>query len=166
MRAWPPFREAVDASRVALRTQTGLERSASEWDRAGPEDSYLLYGDRLRQAEAWLEAHGPEAASTGRLREFIGSSRAAVDAVERERQALYDRAEARRLAGQAELARLSGQVSLSVVLALGVASCAARPPSKAIWRYAAHWSSRPYLLGARQSHRGCTVLMSITLAPC
>jgi WD40 repeat protein len=45
-----------------------------------------------------------------------------VDAIERERQGLYDRAEARRLAGQAELARLSGQVSLSVVLALGVAS--------------------------------------------
>jgi WD40 repeat protein len=122
LRAWPPLQEAIDASREALRTQTGLERSASEWDRADREDSYLLYGDRLRQAEAWLAAHGPEAASTGRLREFIRSSRAAVDAVERERQALYDRAEARRLAGQAELARLSGQVSLSVVLALGVAS--------------------------------------------
>ena len=127
LRAWPPLQEAIDASREALRTQTGLERSASEWDRADREDSYLLYGDRLRQAEAWLAAHGPEAASTGRLREFIKSSRAAVDAIERERQALYDRAEARRLAGQAELARLSGQVSLSVVLALGIASVRRTP---------------------------------------
>jgi WD40 repeat protein len=127
LRAWPPLRAAIDISREALRIQTELEQLAREWDRAGREDSYLLYGDRLRQAEAWLAAHAPEVTDAGLLREFIGDSRAAVDAVERERQALYDRAEARRLAGQAELARLSGQVSLSVVLALGVASIRRTP---------------------------------------
>ena len=125
--AWPPLREAIVVSRQALRARTELERLAREWDSAGRPESYLLYGDRLRQAELWRDAQAPEGAATGLLGEFLDSSRAAVDARERERQALYDRAEARRLAAQSELTRLSGTVRQSVVLGLGVASMRRMP---------------------------------------
>ena len=125
--AWPPLREAITASRQELRARTEVERLAREWGSAGRPESYLLYGDRLRQAELWRDAHAPEGAAAGLLGEFLDSSRAAVDARERERQALYDRAEARRLAAQSELTRLSGTVCLSVVLGLGVASMRRTP---------------------------------------
>jgi len=119
--AWPPLREAISASREALRAHAELERLAADWDRAGRSGSYLLYGDRLAQAERWLAAAAGRP-GTELPREFVAASRAAADATAREREALYNRAEARRLAGQADLARLSDEVATSVVLELGAAS--------------------------------------------
>jgi WD40 repeat protein len=73
-RAWPPIREAITASRDALRIQTELERLARDWESADRRDSYLLRGDRLQQAEAWLARHAAGAAAG--LTEFLECSRA------------------------------------------------------------------------------------------
>jgi WD40 repeat protein len=72
--AWPPIREAITASRQALRTQAELERLARDWDRAGRPDSYLLRGERLATAVRWLD-HAPEGSHI-LLRDFVDSSRA------------------------------------------------------------------------------------------
>ncbi|MEV6235437.1 TIR domain-containing protein [Lentzea sp. NPDC051838] len=70
--AWPPIREAITASRQALRTQTELERLARDWERARRPDSYLLREERLGLAAQWLaDQHGAHTL----LREFVDASR-------------------------------------------------------------------------------------------
>jgi WD40 repeat protein len=75
-RAWPPLREAIAASRDALRVQTELEGLARDWETADRRDSYLLRGDRLQQAEAWAVGHGAEIIPGSGLTEFLARSRA------------------------------------------------------------------------------------------
>ena len=59
LRQWPPLREAIEASRASLRMRSELERLAADWEEGGRDDSYLLRGARLAEAERWL-AERPE----------------------------------------------------------------------------------------------------------
>jgi WD40 repeat protein len=69
IRAWPPLRAAVEASREELRTAAELSRLARDWAAAGKRDSYLIQGERLQRAKQWLELHdGPQASL---LKEFL-----------------------------------------------------------------------------------------------
>ncbi|MFF3325280.1 TIR domain-containing protein [Streptomyces sp. NPDC002889] len=74
LRAWPPLREAIAASRDDLRTRAELERLARDWDRAGRQGSYLLRSERLRTAEAWTA--GRTTPPTALVREFLDCSHA------------------------------------------------------------------------------------------
>jgi hypothetical protein len=59
LRQWPPLRKAIEASRTSLRLRSELDRLAADWQEGGRDDSYLLRGARLAEAERWL-AERPE----------------------------------------------------------------------------------------------------------
>ena len=69
IRAWPPLRAAVEASREELRTAAELSRLARDWRAAGKRDSYLIQGERLQRAKQWLEPR--EGAQASLLKEFV-----------------------------------------------------------------------------------------------
>jgi WD40 repeat protein len=108
LRVWPPLQHAIEASREDLRTRAELERLALDWDAAQRQDSYLLQGDRLKQARRWLEDSG-DALELPLVAEFLESSRR------------RDQAELRReskLLGQWVLDRLATDPERGILLAL------------------------------------------------
>jgi WD40 repeat protein len=76
LRQWPPLREAIEAERSALQMRSDLERLAADWEQAGKEQSYLLRGSRLREAEVWAATHGNELNLLER--DFLDESRRAA----------------------------------------------------------------------------------------
>jgi tetratricopeptide (TPR) repeat protein len=60
LRQWPPLRRAIEARSDELRFRDELERWAQDWQRAGRQDSYLLGGTRLSEAERWCSGHAGE----------------------------------------------------------------------------------------------------------
>ena len=64
--AWERLRGWIDEGREDLRMHRRLSDAASEWERSGPEPSFLLTGSRLEQFESWASttslALGPERA--------------------------------------------------------------------------------------------------------
>ena len=60
LRQWRPLREAIEASRAALRMRSELERLTADWDLGGRDESYLLRGARLAAFDEWAVEHGTE----------------------------------------------------------------------------------------------------------
>jgi WD40 repeat protein len=92
LRQWAPLRQAIEASRGELRIRSELERLASDWQRAGRRESYLLRGDRLADAQRWAAIHAGQRDELPLVWAFI--EHAAVQeqaAAERAADALADR---------------------------------------------------------------------------
>lgn len=121
LRQWPRLRSWLELDRAFLSWRGGVESAAAGWQESGREADLLLRGRLLLRAEDMIAQYPDD---TRHLHDFVRHSRAAAEESDRQRQVLYDRAEARRLAAQAELARLGGRVAPSVVLALAIASLA------------------------------------------
>ena len=58
LNGWSRLRSWIDAARDDLRTEQALARAAAEWRAADRDDSFLLTGPRLDQAEAWARSTG------------------------------------------------------------------------------------------------------------
>ena len=96
LRQWPPLQEAIDVRRDDVRIRSEVERLARDWDNAGRQESYLLRGTRLAQAERLAELDAsPFDPPAG---EFVAASQ---DLAERERQEATKRQERRRVQEQA-----------------------------------------------------------------
>lgn len=85
IREWNRFKEWVSADRADLRFNTELLQAAHDWLQAGRDPAYLLRGNRLTRADAWVET----ADASDLQREFIQASEVADRArqqAERRRQ--------------------------------------------------------------------------------
>jgi WD40 repeat protein len=51
LRQWSPLREYIEANRQQLRLSGEIERQARDWEQAGRDESYLLRGARLAEAD-------------------------------------------------------------------------------------------------------------------
>jgi WD40 repeat protein len=84
---------AIDTDLGHARFHTRLQARAQEWlsrDRAA---GFELHGEELREAEAWLAAHGTNPEPTALQREYVAASRHASKDVEDNRRKLEDHAE-------------------------------------------------------------------------
>jgi energy-coupling factor transporter ATP-binding protein EcfA2 len=60
LRRWTPLRAAIEESRASLRMRSDLERQAANWQGASRDESYLLRGARLANADEWAGGHADE----------------------------------------------------------------------------------------------------------
>jgi WD40 repeat protein len=92
LRQWPPLRQAIDARREQIRLRADLERWAQDWERAGRQDSYLISGDRLLEAQRWAATHSRQHELLPHVWIFLQRStdRARAD-LERQADALAER---------------------------------------------------------------------------
>ena len=133
IREWGPLRRWISEERPFRRWLQEMEPAIRSWkdyvchNRGGEEPDWLR-GQRLVQAERWLESHGTDLSHD--LRKLIKDSmRVRDEEAERERQAdaTARSAEAMRLAARAELAMRTAHPALVVALALGVESLLTAP---------------------------------------
>ncbi|CAM5685340.1 nSTAND1 domain-containing NTPase [Streptomyces aurantiogriseus] len=73
-RQWAPLRQEVEARAERLRERAELERWATDWERAGRSDDYLLTGERLTAARRWLEALEEAGQASEATRALVESS--------------------------------------------------------------------------------------------
>ena len=117
LRQWRPLREAIDVRRDDVRIRSEVERLARDWDNARRQESYLLRGTRLAQAERLAELDAsPFDPPAG---EFVAASQ---DLAERERQEATKREERRRVQEQAAQVQALLPVRPVEGLALAVAT--------------------------------------------
>ncbi|HXJ64180.1 MAG TPA: extracellular solute-binding protein [Actinomycetota bacterium] len=86
LREWDRLRDWIDDAQEQLRLHARVAAAANEWTEAGRSEDYLLAGDRLAQAEAWLRA--PAIAPSETESSFVAAGRALADrlaAAERKR---------------------------------------------------------------------------------
>jgi Novel STAND NTPase 1 len=111
--AWERLREWIDKSREDLRMHRRLSYTANEWERSGPEPSFLLTGSRLEQFESWAStttlALGPEE------RAYLLAS---ITRRETERSAEAARGERERTLERRSVKRLRALVGVLTVAAL------------------------------------------------
>lgn len=74
-RQWPPLRQQVAARSEQLRSRSELERWAADWVRSGRSADYLLTGERLVLAGAWLDALEAVAEASEDVRDLVRQSR-------------------------------------------------------------------------------------------
>ncbi len=60
LRQWPPLREAIEGARSELQMRSELGRLATDWDRDGRQEPYLVRGSRLAAFDAWAVQHAGE----------------------------------------------------------------------------------------------------------
>jgi WD40 repeat protein len=118
LRQWPPLRQAIADAQEALRMRSQVERLASDWERSGHDESFLLRGARLAAFEAWVDQHPDDLGEVDRR--FLDASHALAD---RERTAAIERERARRQMqaeswGRAALFELDRSPEQAVLLAL------------------------------------------------
>ncbi len=109
LRQWPPLRQAILDAQEGLRIRSQVERLASDWERGGHDESYLLRGTRLVAFEAWAGQHPDDLDAVDRR--FLDASRALAD---RERAADLERERGR----QAEALRRAAETAEDPLLAL------------------------------------------------
>jgi DNA-binding SARP family transcriptional activator/WD40 repeat protein len=111
--AWERFRGWIDDGREDLRIRRRLTDAATEWERSGPEPSFLLNGSRLGQFESW--------ASTTTLALGPGERAyllASIARRETERAAEAARGERERTVERRSVKRLRALVAVLAVAAL------------------------------------------------
>lgn len=109
LRQWPPLRQAILDAQEGLRIRSQVERLASDWERGGQDESYLLRGTRLAAFEAWAGQHPDDLGAVDRR--FLDASKALAD---RERAADLERERGR----QAEALRRAAETTEDPPLAL------------------------------------------------
>ncbi|SEG26805.1 WD40 repeat [Thermomonospora echinospora] len=73
-RQWPPLRQEVETRAEQLRQRAELERWATDWQRSGRSDDYLLTGERLTLAQRWLAALEESGQASEPVRELVDVS--------------------------------------------------------------------------------------------
>ena len=118
--AWERLRGWIDEGREDLRMHRRLSEAASEWERSGPEPSFLLTGSRLEQFDSWAStttlALGPGE------RGYLAASVARRDT---ERSAEAARGERERGVERRSVKRLRALVAVLTVAALVAATLTA-----------------------------------------
>jgi DNA-binding SARP family transcriptional activator/WD40 repeat protein len=118
--AWERLRVWIDECREDLRMHRRLSEAANEWDRSGPEPSFLLTGSRLEQFDSWASttsiALGPGE------RGYLVASIARRDT---ERSAEAARGERERKVERRSVKRLRALVAVLTVAALVAATLTA-----------------------------------------
>ncbi|WP_438939606.1 nSTAND1 domain-containing NTPase [Catenulispora pinisilvae] len=74
-RQWPPLRQLVAARSEQLRSRGELERWTADWLRSGRSKDYLLTGERLALALAWLEPLVETGQASEEVKAFVALSR-------------------------------------------------------------------------------------------
>lgn len=115
LREWDTLRQWLNESRDDIRQERLVSRAADEWEQHNRDDSYLLRGARLEQAEKWQQS--TELVLTPLERTFINSS---ISYREREQQT-----ETARQAHEAALERRSQNVLRVLVIVLLLATLGA-----------------------------------------
>ncbi len=112
IRGWVRLRGWIEEDRAALRVHRQLTVAADEWEQNNRDQSYLYRGAHLAQAEEWAETHPSDLNELEGA--FVEASRAAAEAVEREKEAARQRelAQAQSLA-EAERQRAEVQTRAS-----------------------------------------------------
>ena len=113
LRQWPPLRQAILDAQEGLRIRSQVERLASDWERGGHDESYLLRGTRLVAFETWAGQHPGDLGTVDRR--FLDASKALAD---RERAADLEQergSQARSLSRAAETAE---EPALALLLAV------------------------------------------------
>jgi TIR domain/AAA ATPase domain len=113
LRQWPPLRQAIGDAQEGLRIRSQVERLASDWERGGHDESYLLRGTRLVAFGAWAGQH-PDDLGAGDLR-FLDASNALAD---RERAADLERKRGRQADALSRAAETAEDPALALLLAV------------------------------------------------
>lgn len=113
LRQWPPLRQAILDAQEGLRMRSQVERLASDWERGGHDESYLLRGTRLVAFEAWAGQH-PDDLGAGDRR-FLDASKALAD---RERATDLDRERGRQAQALSRAAETAEDPALALLLAV------------------------------------------------
>ncbi|HCU95640.1 MAG TPA: hypothetical protein DHU96_24170, partial [Actinobacteria bacterium] len=113
LRQWPPLRQAILDAQEGLRLRSQVERLASDWERGGHDESYLLRGTRLVAFEAWAGQH-PDDLGAGDRR-FLDASKALAD---RERAADLERERGRQAEALTRGAETAEDPALALLLAI------------------------------------------------
>ena len=120
LRAWERLRGWIDEGREDVRMHRRLSDAANEWERSGPEPSFLLTGSRLEQFESWASttslALGP-----GERGYLVAS----ISRREKERSAEAARGERERAVERRSVKRLRALVAVLTVAALVAATLTA-----------------------------------------
>jgi WD40 repeat protein/energy-coupling factor transporter ATP-binding protein EcfA2 len=163
LRQWPPLLQAITDAQEGLRMRSEVERMASDWERGGNDESYLLRGTRLAAFEAWAGQHPDDLDIVDRR--FLDASRALAD---RERREAIERERARREMqaeswGRAALFELERSPEQAVLLALAALATDGDAQAPAVIR-----SVNAVLDGVRLRHvlrKHTDRLGAITLSP-
>jgi hypothetical protein len=113
LRQWPPLRQAILDAQEGLRIRSQVERLASDWERGGHDESYLLRGTRLVAFEAWAGQHPDDLGTVDRR--FLAASKALAD---RERAAALERERGRQAQALTGAARTAEDPALALLLAV------------------------------------------------
>jgi len=113
LRQWPPLRQAILDAREGLRIRSQVERLASDWERGGQDESYLLRGTRLAALEAWAGQHPGDLGAVDRR--FLDACQALVD---RERAADLERKQGRQAQALSRAAETAEDPALALLLAV------------------------------------------------
>jgi WD40 repeat protein/serine/threonine protein kinase len=120
---WSRLRSWVDDAREDLRIRNGVAASASEWEAAGRDESFLLRGARLEQTVSWAETTSVALAATddGYLRASVSrqEEEAAAERARQEHERALERRSLRRLRGIVAALSAAGLV-VSILTAVAV----------------------------------------------
>ena len=118
LREWTRLREWIDSGRSDVRMQRRLSQSASEWEEAGHDASFLLTGARLGQAESWME--GSDVALTDVESDYMAASLDRRRAEEADERARAERERALERRSVLRLRVLVGVLAAGVLVAAGL----------------------------------------------
>src|SRR5215471_11102833 len=113
LRQWPPLRQAILDAQEGLRIRSQVERLASDWERGGHDESYLLRGTRLVAFEAWAGQHPDDLGADDRR--FLDASKALAA---RERAADLERKQGRQAEALSRAAETAEDPALALLLAV------------------------------------------------
>jgi len=113
LRQWPPLRQAIVDAQEGLRIRAQVERLASDWERGGHDESYLLRGTRLVAFEAWAGQYPDDLGAVDRR--FLDASKALAD---RERAADLERERGRQAQALSRAAETADDPALALLLAV------------------------------------------------
>ena len=113
LRQWPPLRQAILDAQEGLRIRSQVERLASDWERGGHDESYLLRGTRLVAFEAWAGQHPDDLGAVDRR--FLDASKALAD---RERAADLEQERGRQAQALSRAAETAEEPALALLLAV------------------------------------------------
>jgi WD40 repeat protein len=139
-RGWRRLRTWIDENRESLRLHRRLVQAAQEWRENDRDPSYLYWGLRLAQVEAWVAQ--PAGRLGGLEQSFLEASRAARD----ERQQEMRQAESLRLAGISK-EHLNRDPELALLLAVEASRAAWTPEADSALRIALLRPRQPRLVG-------------------
>jgi WD40 repeat protein len=114
IREWERFEGWVEANAESLRFGSQLLQAANDWYAADQDPAYLLTGNRLTQAELWLQ----NADANQQQRAFIAASRVEEERREAVRQAQIERELDLRRKANARLLLLVGLLVVSLIVAI------------------------------------------------